>query len=83
MSNRFTDQLADTIMELTEKIHFIRKQDELDYAHKWYMAVVECGADEIDGKVIDSCRPPVYHMQPATDEWMKQQEQNFINSFSE
>lgn len=83
MSNRFTDQIADTIMELTEKIHFIRKEDEFSYAKKWYEAVMNSGADEIDGKVIDACKPPVYHMQPATDKWLHQQEQNFINSFSE
>jgi hypothetical protein len=83
MSNRFTDQLADTIMELTEKVHFIRKDDELSYAKKWFQAVMNSGADEITDKVIQGCKPPVYHMEPATDEWLHQQEQKFINSFSE
>jgi hypothetical protein len=83
MSNRFTDQIADTIMDLTEKIHFLRKEDEFSYAKKWYEAVMNSGADEIDGKVIDKCKPPVFQTKPASDEWLRQQEDKFINSFSE
>ena len=77
MSNQYNDQIADRIMDETEKNHFIRKEDELDYAHKWYMAFLESEQGDIF-----KVKPPVYSMTPMTDEQLQQAEDKFINSFS-
>lgn len=78
MSNRYNDMIADRIMEETEKIHFIREGDDLIYAKKWYQALMESEQEDIF-----KVKPPVFSMQPMTDDQLQQAEQNFINSFSE
>ncbi|MFA5300807.1 MAG: hypothetical protein WC389_21665 [Lutibacter sp.] len=78
MSNQINDEIAERIAEETDKIHFIREGEKEEYAKIWYDAMIE--SDQSD---IFAVQPKIFTMQPATDEWLENQENKFINSFTE
>ena len=78
MSNKQNDIIADRIADEVSKIHFVRKEDEVDYSIKWFNAVLESEQPDIF-----KVKPPVYGIKPMTDEQLKQHEETFINSFRE
>ena len=61
-------------------IQGIVKCETCDKEMKWNEGIKVEGSDE-DYYLCEECMGGG-HMVPATDEWMHQQEQNFINSFS-
>lgn len=79
MSNQYNDLIVDKIIDETDKIKFLREEDSIEYMRKWYQAVMDN-----DGLIdIEKVRPPLFSVETMTDDQLKNQEDKFINSFSE
>lgn len=78
MSNYYNDQIADRIIDEVEKLHFINEREKQLYFKKWYQAVLESETNNIF-----NVKPPIYSVKPASQEWLDQQEQKFLDSFSD
>lgn len=78
MSNKQNDILMNNILDEVEKIRFIWDSERLEYAQKWYQALLESEQGDIF-----KVKPPLYSIQPMTDEQLQSAEDKFINSFSE
>lgn len=83
MSNQINDQLKDRAWDLAVSMFDVTAPDEIiaSVANKLYQEMLQEDAGQFTPD-----EPKKYlggHFTPPTDEWMHQQEQNFINSFSE